>query len=565
HESVTVRLGGGKVRVWKPDTIIDDQTLESLDTNLGFEGMQEEVNNLEACQTGDLLSEAEAKAVQKVNKSARVIGARWVCAFKSAIRVRCRIVAKDLARGTSARKMGYSSPTPSCESLHLMLILCATLNLFLRSLDISHAFMHSPLEDQIVLLRLPLSVSLCDGSVAFLKLKRALNGLRDASLAWLRLLAGTIQGQGLWSDTLEPCFYQGKVLDSKANELGIAMLLVYVDDILLATLIQRVVSGLGWQHEGEIVPIVMESDSSSAIQLVQGIDLPKRSRHIEIRLEWLRDKLKSEEITLIHKQGVENVADLFTKCLPSKDFYRHRSTLGIDRVGFPVQDLAELFVEAMPKRTAYYAFLEVCCDKDSALKRACSTSGFRYLGVSSNMEMLGVQRRVRDFVEQQKTEGLLVHVHVSTPCATGSPLRNFHAGVGETETWKIVMSSASFYLSLGDQASFELPKHNQIWDRELTHKTLERSGLIFSGTVRLCKTGLIGKSCLPIGKQLRFVSTSGAFVTSLERRFGQCDCPEHAALNEVHFGKTALYSPVLARGILNAMKEGFKESGKIKR
>ena len=89
--------------------------------------------------------------------------------------------------------------------------------------------------------------------------------------------------------------------------------------------------------------------------------------------------------------------------------------------------------------------------------------------------------------------------------------------------------------------------------------------MIFSGTVRLCKTGLIGKSCLPIGKQLRFVSTSGAFVTSLERRFGQCDCPEHAALNEVHFGKTALYSPVLARGILNAMKEGFKESGKIKR
>ena len=60
-----MKLGGGKVKVWKPDTIIDDQTLESLDVNLGFEGMQEEVNNLEACQTGDLLSEAEAKAVQR--------------------------------------------------------------------------------------------------------------------------------------------------------------------------------------------------------------------------------------------------------------------------------------------------------------------------------------------------------------------------------------------------------------------------------------------------------------------------------------------------------------------
>ena len=93
--------------------------------------------------------------------------------------------------------------------------------------------------------------------------------------------------------------------------------------------------------------------------------------------------------------------------------------LGIDRVGFPVQDLAELFVEALPKRTAYYAFLEVCCDKDSALKRACSTSGLGIWEFHQTWSCLG-STKSSGFVEQQKTEGLLVHVHVSTPCSSGS-------------------------------------------------------------------------------------------------------------------------------------------------
>ena len=83
---------------------------------------------------------------------------------------------------------------------------------------------------------------------------------------------------------------QSTALSSCESELY-ALQLVSQESVALSRLIQRVVSGLGWQHEGEIVPIVMESDSSSAIQLVQGMDLPKRSRHIEIRLEWLRDKL----------------------------------------------------------------------------------------------------------------------------------------------------------------------------------------------------------------------------------------------------------------------------------
>ena len=45
----------------------------------------------------------------------------------------------------------------------------------IRGLDISDAFMHSPV------LKMPLPVSMLDGSVAYLSLDKALNGLRDAS------------------------------------------------------------------------------------------------------------------------------------------------------------------------------------------------------------------------------------------------------------------------------------------------------------------------------------------------------------------------------------------------
>ena len=44
-----------------------------------------------------------------------------------------------------ARPLGFSSPTPSIESVHLVLAMAATRKMLVRALDVSHAFMHSPL------------------------------------------------------------------------------------------------------------------------------------------------------------------------------------------------------------------------------------------------------------------------------------------------------------------------------------------------------------------------------------------------------------------------------------
>ena len=230
-------LGGATILLWEPDEVIDDSTLASLDAKLGFLGMQEEIQNLDECRTGEALTKMQVANLKRKHPEFRVIGCRWVSAFKSETRVRCRIVAKDLARGSSAKALGLSSPTPSIEGLHLFLTLASNRDLRMLSIDVSHAFMHSPIpKGESIALRLPLSVSFESGDPVHLLLHHSLNGLRNASAHWMMLLSKTIQSIGLWSDSIEPCIYGGYIKDEDSGAAaGFAMLVAYVDDILIAS------------------------------------------------------------------------------------------------------------------------------------------------------------------------------------------------------------------------------------------------------------------------------------------------------------------------------------------
>ena len=82
--------------------------------------------------------------------------------------------------------------------------------------------------------------------------------------------------------------------------------------------------------------------------------------------------------------------------------------------------------------------------------------------------------------------------------------------------------------------------------------------MLYAANVKLCKVGVRGKDGKPIGKTLRFVSTAKAFADSLERKYGQYSCEEHATLFETDDSSTAYYSRKLARGILDAVKAARK-------
>ena len=636
HEWVKMPLGKTEVLVWKPDSVVDDQTLQALDAHLGFLGMQEEIRNLETCKTGTVVGEAQVNELKRGNPQVRVIQSRWVAAHKSESRVRTRIVAKDFNKGSSAKALGFSSPTPSIESVHLVLTIACKRGYRLRSLDISHAFMHSPIRSGTkIVLRLPLSVSLTNGEASFMILDKALNGLRDASLCWLELLSNTVESVGLWNDSLEPCVYGGAIHDENGAFLGHTLAIVYVDDILLASsteaaeehvakalgavvptkttglitpeeggslsfigrvitrerngseiflgvdpqylnttfeeygvtkgrenvpdiashlektmtdsrtfqkplsdeaysrfrralgrllwlsqvrhdlkawlsllgtqqqqpkhgteqalkailrflftdmrcclclpsrdttlqsqvceeqmqtvhlrsfsdashgpyrfngrkglsggaiffegglvrslsrqqqalslssceaelyglqsvsqesiafsrVVHRLMFALGELDEEEPVTIFIESDSSAAILLLRSLDVPKRSRHVEIRLLWLREQLNSGRLKLKHRPGAENCSDIFTKCLSGKTFFKHRFSLGIIKPDGLLHDLLEVqglcLVQQGPQRTGAIAFVELCCGEFSSLRQACELSQIPYVGVIANIQ-----------------------------------------------------------------------------------------------------------------------------------------------------------------------------------
>ena len=234
-ECKVIDFCGSRVKLWKPSHVISDTTLGELDPEGTFKAMQKECDGLTAVKAGVILSEQKKEEFCKLH-GVKPIACRWVTNEKpeSDEGVRARIVVKDIARGSAtARSLAISSPTPSVESLRMVLgascgIWGAEMSLY--AIDVSQAFMNSPLRDkERIVLRMPLSISTTSGEPIFLEAHKALNGLRVASLTWSVFLKDIVSKVGLACSTTEPCLYGG-VIDGSPT-----LLLCYVDDLLIAS------------------------------------------------------------------------------------------------------------------------------------------------------------------------------------------------------------------------------------------------------------------------------------------------------------------------------------------
>ena len=127
------------------------------------------------------------------------------------------------------------------------------------------------------------------------------------------------------------------------------------ESLSFAKLVHRVLCSIGEAAEEQEITIWIESDSRSAIDLLRSMDVPKRSRHVEIRLLWLREKLQAGKLKLQHRAGTSNCSDIFTKCLTGQLFYKHRFTLGIlvpEGLLNDLREIRELFVLCRVKTAA---------------------------------------------------------------------------------------------------------------------------------------------------------------------------------------------------------------------
>ena len=258
------------------------------------EGTRAEFKALDSLRVGDLKTHGEVLKYQRDHPKASIIKSRWVLTQKAPGLVRARLVAKDFAHGRpSALDLGLSSNTASVEALKAILSRAAKSRMRVCGLDTSTAFLFADIVTPTVV-ELPSGMCLPDGQTAYLVLRKAMYGLRSASLSLQRHLAKEMPKTGLSASPLEPTLYSGWIqLKCTWNYI---LALAYVDDLLIASSSQD-----GVQHVFETLSSVLSVKITGKL-------------HDDGKMEFLGRliQLDGDNITLgIKAEYVRSVFDAF--------------------------------------------------------------------------------------------------------------------------------------------------------------------------------------------------------------------------------------------------------------
>ena len=224
----------------------------------------------------------------------------------------------DLLHYTSLLASGQAEPKPGHEkALRQVLRFVAT--------D-SHVGQHFPTEDrQTHLLMGSQVIVYTDASFAPMRVLQR----RSISGAVLMYQAVTIKcfSRLQAAVSLSACEAELHAIQAGVQEsIGLARTLAFV---LKSLSLREDLATLADLEEGECpLNIQLRTDSLSGKQLLESYDLQRRSRHIEIRLCWLRRLLNSSILELSFCRGEMNLSDMFTKCVSQALFQSFRTVIG---------------------------------------------------------------------------------------------------------------------------------------------------------------------------------------------------------------------------------------------
>jgi hypothetical protein len=69
-------------------------------------------------------------------------------------------------------------------------------------------------------------------------------------------------------------------------------------------------------------------DNKSAIELVKNLIHHERNKHIDVKYHFIREQVKEKKVKLIHMGSEYQVADIFTKPLPTMKFEKFKKSSG---------------------------------------------------------------------------------------------------------------------------------------------------------------------------------------------------------------------------------------------
>jgi len=90
--------------------------------------------------------------------------------------------------------------------------------------------------------------------------------------------------------------------------------------------LQKLFSNLGQSVDAHVV---IYYDNISNILLANNLVYHARTKHIEVHYHFIREKVLTREINLIHVNTKNQVADIFTKALSTDKLKRFRKMFGV--------------------------------------------------------------------------------------------------------------------------------------------------------------------------------------------------------------------------------------------
>ncbi|KAL4325263.1 hypothetical protein GQ457_11G002710 [Hibiscus cannabinus] len=200
------------------------QAMSCNESKLWYDAMKDEMNSMKNNEVWDLVP---------LPDGVKAIGCKWVFKTKkdskgNIERYKARLVAKGFTQQEGIDYTETFSPVSKKDFLRIVLALVAQFDLELQQMDVKTTFLNGDLEEEVYM-KQPEGFSSSDGENLVCKLKKSIYRLKQASRQWYLKFHEVISSFDFVENIMDQCLYQ-KVSGSK-----ICFLILYVDDILLAT------------------------------------------------------------------------------------------------------------------------------------------------------------------------------------------------------------------------------------------------------------------------------------------------------------------------------------------
>ncbi len=90
-----------------------------------------------------------------------------------------------------------------------------------------------------------------------------------------------------------------------------------------------------------VVPIVIYHDNISSILFVNNPVYHARTKHIEVHYHFIKEKILTKEIDLIHVSTKDQITDIFTKALGTDKLKKFQKMLGVLEVDLSLRGSVE--------------------------------------------------------------------------------------------------------------------------------------------------------------------------------------------------------------------------------